>query len=174
MGLAVAAAAVAAAPWIVRAFVDGKYLTPELRPYFDDMVLFARFCLPQIFFYGLYVLVGQMLNARGRFGPMMWAPIVNNIVAIAVFAAYLVAAGPKQDEPFSTAEVALLGIGSTLGVALQALILVPVLRRTGFRLRFRTDWRGSGLGTAGRLGAWTLAFVLLNQVAYVMVVRTAS
>ncbi len=51
------------------------------------MVLFARFCLPQIFFYGLYVLIGQMLNARGRFGPMMWAPILNNVVAIAVFAA---------------------------------------------------------------------------------------
>jgi peptidoglycan biosynthesis protein MviN/MurJ (putative lipid II flippase) len=86
LGLATAAAVVAA-PWIVRAFVDGKYLTPELRPYFDDMVLFARFCLPQIFFYGVYVLVGQMLNARGRFGPMMWAPILNNLVWISVLAA---------------------------------------------------------------------------------------
>ena len=166
--------AVAAAPWLLRLFVDPEWLAPENRALFDNMVLFARFCLPQIFFYGLYVLVGQMLNARSRFGPMMWAPIVNNIVAIAVFAGYLAAAGPKQDEPFTTAEVALLGIGSTVGVALQALILFPVLRRTGFRLRFRTDWRGSGLGTAGRLGAWTLAFVLINQIAYVVVIRTAS
>ena len=166
--------AVAAAPWLLRLFVDPEWLAAENRAYFDNMVMFARFCLPQIFFYGLYVLVGQMLNARGRFGPMMWAPIINNVVAIAVFAGYLIASGPKHNEPFSTAEVALLGIGSTLGVALQALVLVPVLLRAGFRLRFRTDWRGSGLGTAGRLGAWTLAFVLLNQVAYVMVVRTAS
>ena len=166
--------AVAGAPWLLRLFVDPEWLAPENSAFFDNMVLFARFCLPQIFFYGLYVLVGQMLNARSRFGPMMWAPIVNNIVAIAVFAGYLAAAGPKQDEPFSTAEVALLGIGSTVGVALQALVLFPVLRRTGFRMRFRTDWRGSGLGTAGRLGAWTLAFVLINQIAYVIVIRTAS
>lgn len=166
--------AIAAAPWLLRLFVDREWLAPENRPFFDNMVMFARFCLPQIFFYGLYVLVGQMLNARSRFGPMMWAPIVNNIVAIAVFAGYLAASGPKQNEPFTTTEVALLGIGSTLGVALQALILLPVLLRAGFRLRFRTDWRGAGLGTAGRLGAWTLAFVLVNQIAYVIVVRTAS
>ena len=166
--------AVLAAPWLLRLFVDREWLEPANRAFFDNMVMFAQFCLPQIFFYGLYVLAGQMLNARGRFGPMMWAPIVNNVVAIAVFAGYLIAWGPKEGQPFSSTEVAVLGIGSTLGVALQALILLPVLRRAGFRLRFRTDWRGAGLGTAGRLGAWTLAFVLVNQIAYVIVVRTAS
>ncbi|MFW6204223.1 MAG: murein biosynthesis integral membrane protein MurJ [Actinomycetota bacterium] len=166
--------AVAAAPWLLRVFVDAEYLLPENREYFADMVMFARFCLPQIFFYGLYVLVGQMMNARGRFGPMMWAPVVNNIVAIAVFAAYLVVFGQKGAEPYDTTEIALLGAGSTLGVALQAVVLVPVLRRAGFRLRFRTDWRHAGLGQAGRLGFWTLAFVVLNQVAYLVVIRTAS
>lgn len=173
LGLATAAAVVAA-PWIVRAFVDGSYLTPELRPFFDDMVLFARFCLPQIFFYGVYVLVGQMLNARGRFGPMMWAPILNNLVGISVLAAYLVAFGKNDSQPFTAGEVLLLGLGSTLGVAVQALSLVPVLRRTGFRMRWRTDWRGTGLGQAIRLGGWTVAFVLVNQVAYLLVVKTAT
>ena len=173
LGLATAAA-VAAAPWIVRAFVDGKYLTTELRPYFDDMVLFARFCLPQIFFYGVFVLVGQMLNARGRFGPMMWAPILNNLVGISVLVAYLIAFGKNDSRPFTASEVLLLGLGSTLGVAVQALSLVPVLRRTGFRMRWRTDWRGTGLGQAIRLGGWTVAFVLVNQVAYLLVVKTAT
>lgn len=166
--------AVVAAPWLLRVFVDAQYLLPENRAYFDNMVMFARFCLPQIFFYGLYVLVGQMMNARGRFGPMMWAPVVNNIVAIGVFAAYLTVFGQKGQEPYGTTEILLLGIGSTLGVALQAFVLVPVLRRAGFRLRFRTDWRHAGLGQAGRLGVWTLAFVVLNQVAYLVVIRTAS
>ena len=32
----------------------------------------------------MFVLVGQILNARGTFGPMMWAPIANNLIAIAV------------------------------------------------------------------------------------------
>ena len=165
---------VAAAPWIVRAFVSPEFLTPRLEPFFENMVMFARFCLPQIFFYGLYVLIGQMLNARGRFGPMMWAPILNNVVAIAVFAAFIVVMGTNTDRPFTDTEVLLLGLGSTAGVAAQALILLPVLRRTGFRIRFRTDWRHAGLGQAARLGLWTIAFVLVNQVAYLFVVRTAT
>ncbi|HJU98258.1 MAG TPA: murein biosynthesis integral membrane protein MurJ [Jiangellaceae bacterium] len=166
--------AVLAAPWIVRAFVSPQFLTPRLEPFFDNMVMFARFCLPQIFFYGLYVLIGQMLNARGRFGPMMWAPIVNNVVAIAVFAAFILVMGTNTDRPFTDTEVLVLGLGSTAGVAAQALVLLPVLRHTGFRIRLRTDWRHAGLGTAARLGLWTIGFVLVNQVAYLFVVRTAT
>jgi putative peptidoglycan lipid II flippase len=165
---------VLAAPWLVRAFVSPEFLTPRLEPFFENMVMFARFCLPQIFFYGLYVLIGQMLNARGRFGPMMWAPIINNVVAIAVFAAFILVMGTNTDRPFTDTEVLLLGLGSTVGVAAQALILLPVLRRTGFRIRLRTDWRHAGLGGAARLGLWTIAFVLVNQVAYLFVVRTAT
>ena len=97
--------AVLAAPWIVAAFVNSKFRTPELEPFFDNMVLFARFCLPQIFFYGLYVLIGQMLNARGRFGPMMWAPILNNLVVITVFTSYLLVVGQKSAEPFTDSEI---------------------------------------------------------------------
>src|SRR5690349_23387017 len=46
-------------------------------------VTFAFWCLPQIFFSGLYALLTQVLNANGAFGPAMWAPILNNVVAIA-------------------------------------------------------------------------------------------
>ncbi|WP_276320644.1 murein biosynthesis integral membrane protein MurJ, partial [Phytoactinopolyspora endophytica] len=126
--LVATALAVLAAPLIIRLVVDGRYLEPEMRPYYDNMVTFARFCLPQIFFYGLYVLIGQILNAKGRFGPMMWAPILNNVVAIGVFGAYLVVFGTKSPETFESSETLLLGVGSTAGVAAQALILLPVLR----------------------------------------------
>lgn len=166
--------AVLGAPLLIRLIADGMYLEPEMRPFFDNMVMFARFCLPQIFFYGLYVLIGQLLNAKGRFGPMMWAPIVNNVVAIAVFGMYLVISGPKAVEPYTDGEVLLLGLGSTAGVVLQALCLVPVLRSTGFTMRFRTDWRGHGLGHTARLGMWTFWFVMVNQIAYLFVVRVAS
>ena len=45
---------------------------------------FAYWCLPQIFFYALYSLLGEVLNARNIFGPFSWAPAVNNVIAIAV------------------------------------------------------------------------------------------
>lgn len=167
-------AAVIAAPWIIELIANRRYLDPSMRPYFDNMVMLARFTLPQIFFSGMYVLVGQMLNAKGRFGPMMWSPILNNIVAITVFVGFIVVFGTKTNEPFTDAEVMLLGLGTTLGVAAQAICLVPVLRRTGFSLRFRTDWKGHGLGKAVELGLWTFGFVAVNQVAYLFVVKVAS
>ncbi|TDE12567.1 murein biosynthesis integral membrane protein MurJ [Jiangella asiatica] len=166
--------AVLAAPLLMRLIVDDRFLQPDMRPYFDNMVMFARFCLPQIFFYGLYVLIGQMLNAKGRFGPMMWSPILNNVVAIAVFGVFLGVWGTQGFEPFTTTQTLLLGVGSTFGVVAQALILIPVLRKTGFSLRFRTDWRGHGLGESVRLGLWTVAFVVVNQLAYLVVVKVAS
>lgn len=166
--------AVLAAPWIMRVIVDARYLEPEMRPYLDNMVTLARFCLPQIFFYGLYVLIGQILNAKGRFGPMMWAPILNNVIAIGVFAAYLIVYGTKAPETFTTTEMLLLGLGSTAGVAAQALVLLPVLRATGFSLRFRTDWKGTGLSEPVRLGLWSVGFVVVNQVAYLFFVNVAT
>lgn len=166
--------AVLAAPWLMQLIVDDRYLEPDMRPYFDNMVMFARFCLPQIFFYGLYVLIGQMLNAKGRFGPMMWSPILNNVVAIAVFGVFLYVYGTQGFQPFTTTQTLLLGLGSTVGVLAQAIVLIPVLRKTGFSLRFRTDWRGQGLGESVRLGLWTVAFVVVNQLAYLVVVKVAS
>ncbi|WP_408897494.1 murein biosynthesis integral membrane protein MurJ [Nocardioides sp. R1-1] len=168
---------VVAAPWVMQVLVpsyDAAHLAEERQSAID----FARFCLPQVFFYGMFVLLGQVLNARGRFGPMMWAPIANNLIAIGVLAAYLVAFGPaspaEQLGAFTPAQERLLGIGSTAGIAAQLLILVPYLRSAGVRFRPRFDWRGVGLGHTFRLGLWTVLFVVVNQIAYVVVVRLAS
>ena len=73
-----------AAPWVIRLYTGTEFATPALAEQREATVLLARFTLAQVFFYGLYALLGQMLNARGRFGPMMFAPILNNLVAIAV------------------------------------------------------------------------------------------
>ena len=56
----------------------------------------------------------------------------------------------------------------------QFLILVPYLRRAGFHFRPRFDFRGTGLGHTLRLGIWTVLFVIVNQIAYTVVVRLAS
>ncbi len=135
--------------------------------------LLAYWCLPQIFFYGLYTMLSQVLNARGSFGPMMWAPVANNLVAIAIGLAFIALFTVDPDVPtsLSRGEIAFLAGGTTAGVAVQALVLVPVLRATGFRFRFRLDPRGVGLRRAGDLARWTLLFVLVNQVAYAVIVN---
>jgi putative peptidoglycan lipid II flippase len=169
---------VVAAPLLMRLFLDPKYFTTSLDDQRESVIAFARYCLPQVFFYGMFVLVGQVLNARGRFGPMMWAPIANNVVSVAVLATYLISLGPatgaEKRGGFTAGAEALLGIGSTLGIVVQFLVLVPYLRASGFSYRPRFDFRGTGLGHTLRLGVWTVLFVVVNQVAYTVVVRIAS
>jgi putative peptidoglycan lipid II flippase len=173
---AVTIALVVAAPWLMDLFLTSQYDGADLAAQRDSVVDFARYCLPQVFFYGMFVLVGQVLNARGRFGPMMWAPIANNVISVAVLVVYLIVFGPAQDlfGPYSADQELLLGLGSTLGIAVQFLILVPYLRSSGFRFRPRFDFLHTGLGHTFRLGLWTVLFVVVNQVAYTVVVRLAS
>ncbi len=170
--LLITVAAVVWAPFIVRIYATPQYTQQQL----DLAIAFARFCLPQIFFYGVYTMLSQVLNARGHFGAPMFAPVVNNIVAIATFVLFIVVAGPEAgaDGVLEPGQVTLLGVGTTLGVALQALVLVPVLRRASYVWRPRLGWRGSGLGVAGGLAFWTIALVLVNQIAYAVIVRLAT
>jgi putative peptidoglycan lipid II flippase len=169
---------VAGAPWLMRLFLDPEFFDPARSAQLESVIDFARYCLPQVFFYGMFVLVGQVLNSRGRFGPMMWAPIANNVVAVAVLGAYLLtigpAEGPEKYGGFTSGAEALLGIGSTLGIVVQLLVLIPYLKAAGFSYRPRFDFRGSGLGHTLRLGVWTVLFVVVNQIAYTVVVRLAS
>jgi putative peptidoglycan lipid II flippase len=178
LGVVVLAGATAvllvAVPLIARLAFPTDLFGPELAAPRESAYDLMRWCLPQVFFYGVFVLVGQMLNSRERFGPMMWAPIVNNLVACAVLGVYMAAYGTSDaSNGFTTNQEILLGLGSTLGIALQTLVLFPYLRAAGLRLRLRFDWRGVGLGHTLRLGLWTLLFVLINQVAYFIVSRLA-
>lgn len=139
---------------------------------FSLTVAFMRYCLPQIFFMGIFALLGQIANARSVFGPMMWAPILNNLVAIAVFATFL-GKGLNLDS-ISDRQVQVLGIGTSLGVVIQALSLIPVLRKAGVKLHARFDWRGSGLTHSIRLAGWTVLFVLISQLGYLITVNLAT
>lgn len=170
--LVLAILAVIAAPWIVDLYTPADY--PQEQK--DLAVAFARLCLPQIFFYGIYTMLSQVLNSRGKFGAPMFAPIANNVIAIATFAIFIVVAGTSAaaDGALTTGQVLLLGIGTTLGVVLQALILIPVLSRAGYRWRPRFDWRDQGLGKAGRLAGWTIGLVLVNQITYLVITRLAA
>lgn len=129
-------------------------------------VAFAYLCLPQIFFYGVYTLLGQILNAQERFGWYMWAPVANNVVAITGIVAFGVlfpearSMGPEQ---WTTPMVVLLGATATLGVMVQAAVLLPPVLRSGFRWRPRWGFRGAGLGDASRMALWMLAVIGVSQ-----------
>jgi putative peptidoglycan lipid II flippase len=169
---------VIAAPLLMRLYLSGSYNDPALAAQRDSAIAFARYCLPQVFFYGMFALLGQVLNARGSFGPMMWAPIANNAIAIVVLVLYLFWFGalPAADScaAYTSTQELVLGGGATLGIVAQVLILLPVLKAAGVRYRPRFDLRGSGLGHTARLGTWTVLFVIVNQIAYTVVVRLAS
>lgn len=162
------------APWVI------ELTTQDYSPQQKALaVSFAFWCLPQIFFYGLYALLTQILNANGAFGPAMWAPILNNIVAIAGLGMFIGimganAANPHTVNNWDPFQTFLVAGFSTIGVVSQtAILLVPVFRlRLGLRPRF--GWRGVGLGQAARLGIWTLATAAVGQLAFLYVMRIAT
>lgn len=168
--------AVAAAPLLTRLYLgDGDSANPQLA------TAFAYLLLPEIIFYGLGALFGAILNARSVFGPAAWAPVVNNVVVIATLAVFTLVPGEISLDPVRMGEAKLLvlGIGTTLGIAAQAAVLVPSLRRVGFRFRWRWGraelFKNDGrLSEAGRLVLWVVGYVLVSQVGYIATTRAAA
>ena len=173
---AVAAVAVLCAPLVTMLYSDSAWRQPALAEQYASMVALTYLTLPQIFFYGAFFLLSQILNAHDRFGPMMWAPIANNVISILVLGTYLVVWGNDGDKSaaFTTSQILVLGVGSTLGIAAQSLVLLPLLKRIGFKLRPRFDLKGTGLRHTFSLTKWTLGFVAVNQLALVVVNRLAT
>jgi putative peptidoglycan lipid II flippase len=148
-------------------------------PDFKSLALaFSLICLPQIFFYGLFALLGQILNARGRFGAFAWAPFLANVVAVSGLILFLLVFGRPLGDPVRgrqqpadpsawTGPMIWLFAGSaTLSVVVQALSLLPALRRTGFHYRPRWGLRGVGLGGVSRLALWAFAGLAVSQVGF--------
>jgi putative peptidoglycan lipid II flippase len=135
----------------------------------------ARFFLPQIVFYGVGATVAAILNTRNRFAAPMWAPVLNNLVVIATGLLFLAeTTGHPEPGQIGTRHELTLGLGTTAGIVVQTIALLPSLRRSGFRLRLRFDWRESRLGQAARMGGWVVVYVVANQLGYLVIVRLAS
>lgn len=144
-----------------------KLWTPEE---FDVATMFARWCLPQIFFYGLYTLASQVLNSRNSFSLPMYAPILNNIIVIATAALFVsTMSGIPTAGSVTVAQINLLGFGTTLGVMAQALILIPALAKSGYSFKPNFQFRNVGNGKVGNLAKWTIGFVLVNQITFLLV-----
>ena len=159
------------APALVRLYAP-EFFTSGFEVEKEIAIAFTRYCLPQIFFLGLFTMLGQVANARGSFAPLMWAPIANNIVGILLFGSFLIFSPAVTSENISSSQVQILGWGTTLSVVVQALVLVPVIRKLGIKLR--PQWGLSGLGKSFGLVGWTLIYVLISQLGYLVTVNVAT
>ena len=141
---------------------------------FDVTVTLMRYCLPQIFFLGLFALLGQIANAKDRFGPMMWAPVINNLLAIALFYFLLVSRGDLSVANISSQDLLWLGLGTTAGYLAQALILFPVVFKSGVKLSLRFDWANSQIIKSFKLAGWSFAYAMISQLSYLVTINIAT
>jgi putative peptidoglycan lipid II flippase len=133
--------------------------------------------LPEIFFYGVAALLAAILNTRGHFAAPMWTPILNNIVVILTAGLFMLlpAAGRTlTPDTITTAQVLVLGVGTTLGIVAQAAGLFPALRKVHFRWKWRWDWRELHLSHLARISAWMLGYVVVSQFALVIVLKISN
>lgn len=139
-------------------------------------IAFAWWCLPQVFFYAVYSLLGEVLNAKGLFGPFTWAPVLNNVVAIGgmLWLGAVFTGDVSIASDWSGGSVAVLAGSATAGVAVQSLILFAFLPRAGIRFRPDFRFRGVGLRATSKVAAWTLAMILVTQLAGILQSNIAS
>lgn len=171
---AVTALATIAAPLLISLYTSGW--SPNQLAL---ATAFAYWCLPQLFFYGLYSLLGEVLNARSAFGPFMWAPVLNNIVGLIGLVAFVVMfgadpTGARGIESWDAGKIAVLAGSTTIGVASQALILLVAWKRIGLHLAFNFKWRGFGLRPALKAASWSLGMVLVTQIGGLVQTIVAS
>jgi putative peptidoglycan lipid II flippase len=146
------------------------FFTPVVPPEGADAArtvttLLLVMFLPQIFFYGVTTLFSGLLNAHRRFAAAAFAPVVNNIITIAVLVVFSARVGtdPTLDDLHAnTWLLVLLGLGTTLGIAAQTVVLVPAIRQAHITLRWRFDVHSRAVRAVVRLSGWTFGYVLAN------------
>jgi putative peptidoglycan lipid II flippase len=163
---------VALAPWIAAVFV-------KAGPQRELTAVFASLLLPEIFFYGLGAMFMAVLNIKHAYAPGAWAPVLNNVVMMATVLVFWLLPGPKTLNPstMTTPQVLVIGIGTTLGIAAQALVLVPALRRNGFNWAWRFRARpgeSDRLKELGTLGGWVLTYVVVSQIGVSVIQKVGN
>ncbi|MCF6468208.1 murein biosynthesis integral membrane protein MurJ [Nonomuraea sp. MG754425] len=166
----VAVIAVLAAPLLIDLYTDWA---PDSAKY-QTAVTLARFILPQLAFFGVGAVAGAILNTRDRYGAPMWAPVLNNVVVICVFVLYAMVGSGSEIGRLTTFDLALLGLGTTAGIVAQAAVLIVALRRVGFSFMPRFDLRNARLGEMGKAGVWTIGYVVVTQLGFVLTTNLAS
>lgn len=171
MLLAVTLLMAAATPLLTRLYVNGSPETMALA------TSFTLWCMPQIFFYGLYTVVGQILAAKDHFVAYAWSSVGANIISCIGFGTFIALFGRAVEHPlefWTTGKIALTAGAWTMGVAFQALILFLPLRKIGLRYRPKFGFRGIGLRSMGPVAAWSVGIVIVDQIVNILITRITS
>lgn len=181
LGLALAALAVVAAvgmlvaPWVMRGLAAGVE-SPEIRAAQIRLgTVLLWFFLPQLVLYAAGMVATGVLNARGRFAVPVAAPVANNVVVVASYGLFwLLLGGARPTLDLTDAQIAVLGLGTTLGVlALSALPVLAVVR-SGFPLRPRLDHRHPQVRGILRRSGWAAVFLASTQLLLAVVLVLAN
>jgi putative peptidoglycan lipid II flippase len=177
---ALTAIAMLFAPLIARLYAldtTGSERTAQLHV----MTVFTLWFLPQMLFYGFTALASALLNAHRRFVAAAYAPVVNNVIVIGVLLAFAHLTSGSRDDWIDvrrlngdSGKLALLGLGTTAGVAATALVLLPALRHARVHLRPVFDWKHPAVRKMLRLSGWTIGYVVTNQIALLFVLVLAK
>ncbi|MGI9119986.1 MAG: murein biosynthesis integral membrane protein MurJ, partial [Acidimicrobiales bacterium] len=174
--VAVSVALAVAAPLVIRLYTAGD-TSPSVVA---QRVVAARMLVlfaPQVALYGTITLATALLQARRRFAAPMFTPVLNNLVVIGVLVAFPFVARSTSDLGVLRDDgtgIALLGLGTTTGVLIQALALGVSARRAGVALRWVWQPGHPLVRRIVRLSGWTLGFVAANQVAAFVVILLAN
>ena len=174
--IAIVVAGVLTAPWIVRIYT----MTAEEGVAGDQREVatsLLRLFMPQMLFYGLTAMATAVLNARRRFAAPAFAPVLNNLIVTGMLLALPHVAGhtPNLDDVRQdNGLLLLLGLGTTAGIVVMTLVLLPAVRASGFRFTWNFDRRNPAVREVGRMSGWTLGYVLANQLALLIVLLLAN
>ena len=176
--VAITAVATLAAPLVIK-FYTAVRLDPgvDASRYRGVSTTLAYFFLPQIFFYGMTAIATALLNARRRFFAAAWAPVLNNVIVIAMLllARSVIDEVPSLELVQSSPKFRwLLGFGATAGVMAMALVLLPALTGAGVHIKAHLDWRHPAIKKLVRLSGWTAGYVVANQIAFLIVTQLAQ
>ncbi len=163
------------APTVIDLYTVGSH-APGIAGTRSAAVSLLRWFAPQVLLYGMCTLATAVLNARKVFAPPMFVPVLNNLVSIFMLVAVAIA---FHHPSLITSQrhhslIVLLGAGTTAGVLVQAVALVPSLRRCGAHLRWTWAPRHPAVRQVVALSGWTFGFVMANQLAYFVVLALAT
>ncbi|CUU57303.1 putative peptidoglycan lipid II flippase [Parafrankia irregularis] len=159
------------APEIIGIYMHGN--DPAKKALATDLL---RWFMPQVLFYGVGAVLGAILNTRQSFAAPMFAPVLNNLVVIATCVAFFLVPGdrPPTVDGITDAQTFVLAGGTTLGVIIMTVALLPTVRAVGFRYRPRLDLRHPGLRSAYQLAGWTLLYVLVSQLGFAVITNLTN